>query len=170
MIYAKQLAHYIVDKCTKDNHPVSNLQLQKIMYFLQSVFCRATRGSLLFQEEFEAWPYGPVLSDIYEEYSEFGGRVIEHEYDSCETSLDVSSEVGAFLDDGIKALRRKYPWDLVRLSHTEGSPWAKVYNGGAGYKHRFPHMTRTPSSGHGHPVGPGGSTPAGKRPRLGAAA
>ena len=37
-------------------------------------------------------------------------------------------------------------------------------------RENLPHMTRTPSSGHGHPVGPGGSTPAGKRPRLGAAA
>lgn len=138
MTTARQLSHYIVDKCTRDGFPVSNLQLQKIMYFLQSVFCRATGGSLLFQDEFEAWPYGPVLSDVYREYSAFGGRVIEVEYPSSETCLGVSPDVLTFLDEGIDTLRRKYPWDLVRISHTQGSPWANTYRDGAGYKQRIP--------------------------------
>lgn len=58
MIYAKQLAHYIVDKCTKDNHPVSNLQLQKIMYFLQSVFCRAPEARCFFRKSLKRGPTG----------------------------------------------------------------------------------------------------------------
>ena len=37
---ASQLAHYVVDKCTKDGKPVSNLQLQKILYFIQAVYCK----------------------------------------------------------------------------------------------------------------------------------
>lgn len=138
MTTALRLSHYIVDKCTKDGEPVSNLQLQKILYFLQSVYCRATRGSLLFPDEFEAWPYGPVLHCVYDEYSCFGGGVIEETYPVFETRLGVSSDVIKFLDDGIESLRRKYPWDLVRLSHAEGSPWKQVYQNGKGYKQPIP--------------------------------
>ena len=32
---AIDIAKYIIGKCTADNQPISNLQLQKILYFLQ---------------------------------------------------------------------------------------------------------------------------------------
>lgn len=51
---AMSLAKYTVTKCEKDNQPISNLQLQKMMYFLQSVYCRSTGGDLLFADQFEA--------------------------------------------------------------------------------------------------------------------
>ena len=57
-----RLAKYIVQKCYQDGHPISNLQLQKILYFLQIMYGRSTEGKeLLFQDDFEAWPYGPVF-------------------------------------------------------------------------------------------------------------
>lgn len=138
MISARNLAHHIVHKCTIDQKPVSNLQLQKILYFLQSVYCRATGGNLLFDESFQAWPYGPVLSEIYREYSQFGGRVIEMTYDDGTELLAVSPELQRFIDDGIENLRLRYPWDLVQSSHAKGSPWDQVYKGGEGYKHQIP--------------------------------
>lgn len=138
MLKAATLAHYVVDKCTRDGRPVSNLQLQKIMYFLQSVFCRVSSGELLFLDSFEAWPYGPVLSDVYSEYSSFGGRVIEMRYQNVESVLDDNPALKKFIDDGIEDLRTKYPWDLVRLSHAQDSPWACIYDGGRGYKNLIP--------------------------------
>lgn len=132
---ARDLAHYVVDKCTTEGHPVSNLQLQKIMYFLQSVYCSAT-GSLLFEEEFEAWPYGPVLSGVYREYSSFGGGLIVRNYDGIDPNILGNAK--DFIDQGIETLRGKSPWDLVKTSHAEGSPWSEIWQGGIGYKHRIP--------------------------------
>lgn len=134
---AKRLAAYIVNKCVADGYPVSNLQLQKMMYFLQTVYCRATGGQLLFPDEFEAWPYGPVLREIYEEYSDYGGNVIIPATPAYK-QLEVPSTVGKFIDDGVESLRAKYPWDLVRISHAKGSPWDQVYQGGSGYKQIIP--------------------------------
>lgn len=37
---AMGIAKYVVDKCYKDNKPVSNLQLQKMLYFLQLTFIK----------------------------------------------------------------------------------------------------------------------------------
>lgn len=128
------LAHYVVNKCTLDDYPVSNLQLQKILYFLQSVYCML-KGKLLFAEEFEAWPYGPVLPAIYREYSSFGGRFILMKYGDTEIN---DSSLKAFIDGGIEVLRSKYPWDLVKTSHAPNSPWAQIYRDGAGYKATIP--------------------------------
>lgn len=34
MYTALDMAKYIIDKCTKDRSPISNLQLQKILYYI----------------------------------------------------------------------------------------------------------------------------------------
>lgn len=134
MLKAMELADYVIRYCTEMGQPISNLQLQKILYFLQSVYCRAT-GELLFEEPFEAWPYGPVLREVYNKYSEYGGRAIE---DHTKCSLPVSQEVLDFINDGIDILRRQSPWDLVKTSHAPGSPWDLIYRNGKGYKHEIP--------------------------------
>ena len=131
---ARNLGHYVVDKCAADGRPVSNLQLQKILYFLQSVYCRVT-GALLFNDEFEAWPYGPVVSDVYREFSKNGGNVIEERF-SAEIEFDEWTK--HFIDDGIEVLRDKSPWDLVQTSHAKGSPWDIVYNERGAHKGRIP--------------------------------
>lgn len=131
---AMGLAHYIVNKCTIDGYPVSNLQLQKIMYFLQSIFCMVN-GRLLFEERFEAWPYGPVLPSVYREYSAYGGRRIAMKYEVLE---DYKEDLKSYLDGGIEVLRTKSPWDLVKTSHAPNSPWAETYREGVGYKETIP--------------------------------
>lgn len=133
---ATELSRYVVGKCARDEKPVSNLQLQKILYFLQSVYCRASEGRLLFDDEFEAWPYGPVLRAVYREFSRFGGDVID-DHRNVE-SPGFSGGAKTFIDAGIEELRTKSPWELVRISHAPGSPWAQVYRDGDGYKDIIP--------------------------------
>lgn len=133
---ATKLSRYVVGKCARDGKPVSNLQLQKILYFLQSVYCRATGGKLLFEDKFEAWPYGPVIPSVYREFSRFGGDVI----DDCRSIISpgFGGDAKVFIDSGIESLREKSPWDLVRTSHAQGSPWDTTYKGGDGYKNVIP--------------------------------
>ena len=38
MYSALNIAKYIIDKCTRERYPVSNLQLQKILYYIQREF------------------------------------------------------------------------------------------------------------------------------------
>lgn len=132
---AMSLSQYVVTKCESDTKPISNLQLQKIMYFLQSVYCRSTKGKLLFSDQFEAWPYGPVLPKVYEEFSSYGGRLIHKKID---TAISFSPGVQTFIDDGIEVLREQSPWDLVKTSHAPGSPWSQIWNGGIGFKQPIP--------------------------------
>lgn len=132
---AMDLAHYVVDKCSRDNHAVSNLQLQKMLYFLQYIYCRSTGGHLIFRERFEAWPYGPVLRDVYREYAGYGGRPIDLKYDDV---VSPPTNIKAFVDTGIEILREKAPWDLVRVSHAPGSPWDEVYDNRRGFTHTIP--------------------------------
>ena len=49
MYDAVELAKYIVSKCIKDEHPISNLQLQKILYYIQKRF--VDEGTRAFSDE-----------------------------------------------------------------------------------------------------------------------
>ena len=134
MVKAMDLADYAVYCCTVANRPISNLHLQKMLYFLQSIYCRNT-GKLLFPEAFSAWPYGPVIPEIYDKYSAYGGRaIIRHE----SKVLAVRNDIKQFVDAGIDILSKQSPWDLVKTTHAPGSPWDRVYQDGKGYKKEIP--------------------------------
>lgn len=127
---AGTIARYIIDRCYQSGHPVSNLQLNKMLYVLQLTYCRATRGrEMLFAETFQAWPYGPIIPSVYEAYRDYGGWAIERSYS---VDLELDADTRQFIDDGIDVLCRKFPWDFACLSMYEGSPWKRVYKNGEG--------------------------------------
>lgn len=50
---------------------VSNLKLQKLLYFTQAYFL-ITKGEPCFYDDIEAWDFGPVIPKAYCEYKQFG--------------------------------------------------------------------------------------------------
>ena len=57
MYTAQEVARYVVNKCATEGHPISNLQLQKILYFLQVGSIRAGHG-IAFGDEMEPGSFG----------------------------------------------------------------------------------------------------------------
>lgn len=51
MYSALEIAKYVVNKCTVDRHPISNLQLQKILYYIQRSFDQKERLTFLTSEK-----------------------------------------------------------------------------------------------------------------------
>lgn len=124
---AMQVARYIVDKCTADRRPISNLQLQKILYFVQCEHMVQT-GSPLFDDEFSAWQHGPVIPEVYRAYSLWGANLIMENYDDA--GMDVMTR--GIIDPVIEELRNVSPWALVDETHKDGSPWSQTYDNGRG--------------------------------------
>lgn len=52
MYTAMEIAQYIINKCTLEKCPISNLQLQKILYYVQKTFLQ--NDMLAFSDEIEA--------------------------------------------------------------------------------------------------------------------
>ena len=125
---ADELSSYIVGMCLDEQHPISNLQLQKILYFCQLEYLRKT-GSFLFADDFQAWKYGPVIPSVYRRYSVWGGKRI-----SFLSGLKprISSAVTEIINGEIRSKRAKEPWELVDETHKHGSPWSLVYKEGMG--------------------------------------
>lgn len=77
MANAMDVADSIIVNAQEVGHPVSNLQLQKIMYFLNAIHLVDDNGTPLIDDDhFEKWDYGPVIRSVYSEYSIHGANTI----------------------------------------------------------------------------------------------
>lgn len=72
---ALQIANYIIHTASDVNRDVTNLHLQKILYYLQANELVSTEQPL-FKESIEKWRLGPVIPEVYHEYKEYGSQPI----------------------------------------------------------------------------------------------
>lgn len=131
----RAVANFVLDVCEQSRRDVTNLALQKIVYFCH-VWSLVELGRPLIKQNFEAWEYGPVLPYLYREFKVCDrspirerakrvdpktgeSRVVEYSFDEATTSLLL--RVTEFYS-------RLRPGDLVELSHAEGGPWHNVWN------------------------------------------
>lgn len=125
---ALEVANYFVHISSQENEPdLTNLKLQKLLYFAQGKYL-AKFGKPLFDEEVEAWDYGPVVKSVYHQFKHCGAFPI--------TAFDIKTQT-ALPDDKAQFLNEiweeyaKYSAGyLVDLTHEEGSPWRKHYKNG----------------------------------------
>jgi uncharacterized phage-associated protein len=54
---------------------ISNMKLQKLLYYAQG-FAMVILDKPLFEDDFEAWEYGPVIRKIYDKYKSFGSNAL----------------------------------------------------------------------------------------------
>lgn len=131
MFEALSIAKYAITKCVKDGCPISNLQLQKILYYVQKLFL--LRGKIAFYDKIEAWQFGPVVPTVYYQFCGFGAMPITMEFD-----VDVKIDgTGTGIDRLIEEKRVLNPWDLVADTHKTGGAWDSVFQNGTGIYHEI---------------------------------
>lgn len=117
-----EVAKFVISYCMGKGTPVSNLQLQKILYYLQ-VYCRRNGVDLLRQDIY-AWQHGPVVPEAYYRFSGYGASKIQNLY-----STEIESQVQDMIQPVIEKLRKIAPWELVNMTRRQMMPWDRVYNG-----------------------------------------
>ena len=71
---ASDIAKLLIKKAEQVSYGeefMTNMKLQKMLYYQQG-FHLAYFGEPLFDEEIEAWMYGPVVPSVYDEYKSNG--------------------------------------------------------------------------------------------------
>ena len=85
----------------------------------------------IFEQDIEAWRYGPVVADVYYALKHYGRKPVSHlipgvreeEFDADESDIvDQVYQVYGHLDG----------WFLSRLTHMPGTPWDKFNPQGRG--------------------------------------
>ena len=73
----------------------------------------------LFKSSFEAWKYGPVNREIYDEYKKYGSMEIPESEGYIPTGKKFEKEL---IESVWKSLRSYDAFELVQLTHEE-APW-----------------------------------------------
>lgn len=105
----------------KEREGITNLKLQKILYFAQAYYL-AKFNKPLFNNTIEAWEYGPVIPDIYRRFKNYGGKPIISKRDNStlsEKDKEILKEIWETFG-GYSASR------LVDISHAH-APWRDAY-------------------------------------------
>lgn len=118
---AQDLAYAIIDFAQRFGTPVSNMLLNKLMFFCAISNYQHGFGRLIEDAYFEAWPYGPFIRDVYIELSIYGA-------DDITDHFDCKVELPEHLQKTLQKWLPRGPWEIEGRSHIPNGAWARSYN------------------------------------------
>ncbi len=123
---ALDIAKYLIGLAQRDGKPITNLRLQKLLYYAWGYYWNNYK-KYLFNDNIEAWKYGPVVRKVYDEYKIFdGGDIIISEDEIDDAKLKIGKDDRAFLDGFYNFTKEYSTGTLVEVSHRE-KPWNETF-------------------------------------------
>lgn len=131
----RSIANIVLDIADSSGIPITNLALNKILYFLHAWYLAHFNRPLI-DAKIEAWEYGPVIREVYSEFKQYGsseikGRAQRFDVDKLRQVLcqdSVSAADLLFIRDQFSRYGHLGVGKLVSMSHEKGGPWDNVYN------------------------------------------
>lgn len=126
----RAIANLILDEADQGGIKITNLALQKLLYFAHGIFLIQTKKPLV-SGYFEAWKYGPVHPSAYRAFKDAGSSPIIMRAVGKDPLTGHPRQIRSIDDHKIIALVRHVlhsygtmsPGRLVDLSHAKNSPW-----------------------------------------------
>lgn len=130
MYEARAVAKTMIDLAAERNLSVTNLTLQKLLYFAHGLML-VRSGDALVDEPFQAWKYGPVVESLYHDLKIFGTSQISPDagYIPNWPGLppDEASVARRAIADVLDQLGGMSGGQLINVSHDPNGPWNEVY-------------------------------------------
>jgi len=121
-----------------DFPPIDAMKLQKLVFYAHAWWL-ANKGKPLFSEDVEAWPWGPVVREVWEEFRGFGRRPIEgkrgvifapgagaHGGWEFREPARPAKNIIEFLGDVWESHKSWTGVQLSNATHAEGEPWTVI--------------------------------------------
>ncbi len=131
----RQVANLLLDFCDQDETAITNLALQKLLYFSHGrsliQFKRPLVGGY-----FEAWKFGPVHPLAYKAFQSARDKPITFRATAHNPITNVGRMLEPIADPDVKRLVREIgfqygrltPGRLVDISHARNGPWDVIAN------------------------------------------
>lgn len=133
-----EIAKCFIKKGYDEGKPVTQMQLQKLVYFANG-YNLVSNGEPLINEAFEAWDYGPVCPTIYHEYKIYGANPIIPDdvvlqflgkSKNFDLKVDVHEKNKKIIDEVWDGLKELTGLELSTITHLPNSAWSKSYRQG----------------------------------------
>jgi uncharacterized phage-associated protein len=126
----RSIANLMLDEGNRIGHRITNLALQKLLYFAHGIFLMEQKRPLVLGH-FEAWQFGPVHPTAYQAFKAAGEQPIT--FRALRTDIvtgqraEISSPDDPIVHRHVERIMQSYgrmtPGRLVDISHAKGAPW-----------------------------------------------
>jgi uncharacterized phage-associated protein len=129
---ARIIALAFAHKGIIEHNPVTQMQLQKMVFYAHGYNFAIYDGPLV-EQDFEAWRYGPVIPDIYQQYKFYGSSRVFNLL-KIDTPFNNLAELNGLSPRAKRSV--DYTWNVTKKldatilsawTHQQGSPWSDVY-------------------------------------------
>jgi uncharacterized phage-associated protein len=132
-IDARIVANEIIEFGLERGYEVTNLSVQKLLYFTHAHFL-VRNNSPLVNGVFEAWQFGPVHPTVYSALKKFGAKPIDSliqkvdpvTREKIELPKLVKGQLKNDILDIVAPLIKVSAGFLVDMSHVRGGPWDTI--------------------------------------------
>lgn len=129
MLNVNSVASYFIEQSSSlPENDLTNLKLQKILFYAQAETMQKT-GNKLFADEVEAWKYGPVVPAVYNWLKGCGAYPITI-FDVPISTNDIDGKSEELLSEIWRDYSKYSAGYLVDKTHEEGSPWKNTFEDG----------------------------------------
>lgn len=135
---ARELADYILLRAAENGHYLTPLHVNKLCYLTHGFVLRNS-GRGAFHNDVEAWPYGPVIPEVYDAFQKYGRQPIRRLWGSgkricignvkpsLQTLADaMDSDVKGIADMVVDGYADVDGGRLIGMTHEKGTPWSET--------------------------------------------
>lgn len=126
MTTALDVSRYLLYLKHRDHKHMTGMKIIKLVYFCQAWWL-AYNNSSLFEEDIQAWKWGPSIKSLYDHYKKYGDRGIWTDETIYNGQLTKKEE--DLIESVWNTYKEYHPYNLMDMTHAEGTPWQSVYNG-----------------------------------------
>ncbi|MBQ3195938.1 MAG: DUF4065 domain-containing protein [Clostridia bacterium] len=123
---AISLSNYVIIQFENKGVPITNLKLQKVIYYIQGYFYRQFNRPA-FLEEIYNWQYGPVVPEVYYEYNTNGSSALKPQLSCTDFSIEECEKKLVY--SIVEKCSDISTSNLVSMTHSE-NPWKNSNPGG----------------------------------------
>ena len=121
---ALEVAKYLLNIANKEGDLISNLKLQKLLYYAQAWYL-VNHDMPLFKEPIEAWALGPVVKEVYSQFKKFKASPINYQSTNQEAQVFTRKQI-RYLDEFYDVFSKFTAHELVNMTHND-SPWKETF-------------------------------------------
>ena len=117
---ARRIANWFINRAEQEGKSLSIMTLLKLTYIAHGWHLEM-RNAPLFDNKIEAWQYGPVIPDVYNEFRDQGISIKRPTKRGQHVQLEAEDE--SLLEQVYNVYAKLSPFQLSDLTHISAGPW-----------------------------------------------
>ena len=129
MYSAAAVANVFLDLAGKDNS-LTHMKVQKLVYISHGWSLVLLDDHGLVYDEIKAWPYGPVIPDLYDSLKHYGGRRIDSHVPMLpvQAVVEPGSKEFGMIRNVWESYGKFSAYVLSSITHQPDTPWRKTWD------------------------------------------